>query len=206
MFERAGASAIQLEDQSFPKRCGHLDGKEVILAEEMADKLKAACDARVSRETLIVARTDARGVHGLGEALDRAELYIEAGADVMFVEALLSHEELRLSSERLGDRVPLVANMVEGGRTPLLSASEAKAIGYKIILAPGSLVRILVPTVQAFLQSLHDDGSTAAWRDHMLDLNGVNAVLGTSELLESIGGSGRTSDVTEARNRPTDEA
>ncbi len=188
MFEAAGASAIQLEDQSFPKRCGHLDGKEVVPATEMVGKIRAACDARQSRETMIIARTDARAVHGLGEALDRSEMYIEAGADVLFVEALLSHEELRTCSARLGDRVPLVANMVEGGRTPLLSAHEAQAMGYKIVIAPGALVRVLVSTLGDFLRDLQDDGSTARWRDRMLDLDGLNRFLGTSELLKSVDG------------------
>ena len=189
IFERAGASAIQLEDQSFPKRCGHLDGKEVIPAKEMVEKIRAACDARRSRETLIVARTDARAVHGLDEALDRSELYVEAGADILFVEALLSHDELRTCSERLGGKAPLVANMVEGGRTPLLSASEAHGLGYKIVLAPGALVRVLVPTVCDFLRNLREEGSTGGWRDRMLDLDSLNAFLGTSELLASVGSS-----------------
>ena len=189
IFERAGASAIQLEDQSFPKRCGHLDGKEVIPASDMVDKIRAACDARRSSETVIVARTDARAVHGLEEALDRSELYVEAGADILFVEALLSHDELRMCSKRLGGKASLVANMVEGGRTPLLSASEAYGLGYKIVLAPGALVRVLVPTVRDFLRNLREEGSTAGWRDRMLDLDGLNAFLGTSDLLASVGGA-----------------
>jgi 2-methylisocitrate lyase-like PEP mutase family enzyme len=187
IFEGAGASAIQLEDQSFPKRCGHLSGKDVIAAKEMVSKIRAACDARRSDETLIIARTDARGVDGLNEALDRAELYAEAGADVLFVEALLSHAELRACSERLAGRVPLVANMVEGGRTPLVSADEANALGYKIVLAPGALVRVLVATAQDFLRTLHEEGSTESWHDRMLDFAGLNAFLGTDELLESAG-------------------
>ncbi len=182
-FERAGASAIQLEDQSFPKRCGHLDGKEVVSAREMADKVRAACDARSSSETLIIARTDARATDGLTEALDRAEMYVEEGADILFVEALVSHEELQSCAERLGSRVPLVANMVEGGRTPLLSAKQAYRMGYEIVLVPGALVRAIVPTMQGFLRTLRDEGSTANWRDRMLDLAGLNQVLGTKDLL-----------------------
>jgi 2-methylisocitrate lyase-like PEP mutase family enzyme len=189
IFEGAGASAIQIEDQSFPKRCGHLDGKEVVPANEMVEKIRAACDTRQSSETLIVARTDARAVHGLGEALDRSELYVEAGADILFVEALLSIEELRACSERFTGRVPLVANMVEGGRTPLLSAREAHKMGYKIVIAPGALVRVIVSTAGEFLRDLRQEGSTARWRDRMLDLNELNAFLGTSELLKSVGES-----------------
>ena len=189
IFEGAGANAIQLEDQSFPKRCGHLDGKEVVSANEMVEKIRAACDARQSTQTLIVARTDARATHGLNEALDRSELYFEAGADVLFVEAPLSLEELRACSERLGSRAPLVANMVEGGRTPLVSARDAQAMGYKIVIVPGALVRVLVSTVRTFLGDLREEGSTARWRERMLDLDGLNAFLGTSELLKSVGGS-----------------
>ena len=128
-------------------------------------------------------------MHGLDEALDRSELYVEAGADILFVEALLSHDELRTCSERLGGKAPLVANMVEGGRTPLLSASEAHGLGYKIVLAPGALVRVLVPIVRDFLRNLREEGSSAGWRDRMLDLDSLNAFLGTSELLASVGSS-----------------
>ena len=105
------------------------------------------------------------------------------------MEALLSLEELRACSERLAGRVPLMANMVEGCRTPLLSAREAHAMGYKIVIAPGALVRVLVSTMGEFLRDLHREGSTARWRDRMLDLNGLNAFLGTSELLKTVGGS-----------------
>jgi 2-methylisocitrate lyase-like PEP mutase family enzyme len=188
IFESAGASAIQLEDQTFPKRCGHLSGKDVIPASEMVQKIRAACDARRSDETLIIARTDARGIDGLNDALDRAELYAEAGADILFVEALLSHAELRMCSERIAGRVPLVANMVEGGRTPLLSADEAHSLGFKIVLAPGSLVRVLLSTARDFLQTFREEGSTASWRDRMLDFAGLNEFLGTGELLEGFGG------------------
>jgi 2-methylisocitrate lyase-like PEP mutase family enzyme len=187
ILERAGATAIQLEDQTFPKRCGHLDGKEVITADEMAQKIRAACDARTSTQTLIIARTDARAVHGLEDALDRAELYREAGADILFVEALLSAEEMRECSDRLAAQTPLLANMVEGGRTPLLSAQQAHALGYKIVIAPGALVRVLACTAASFLHSFRLEGSTASWHDRMLDLQGLNEILGTKALLESAG-------------------
>ena len=121
-FERAGAAMIQLEDQTFPKRCGHLDGKTVIPAAEMCGKLKAAADARTNESTLILARTDALAVEGLEAALDRAEAYLEAGADALFIEALRTPEQMRAACERYAARVPLLANMVEGGKTPVQSA------------------------------------------------------------------------------------
>src|SRR5262249_47050865 len=123
-LERAGAAAIQLEDQTSPKRCGHLDGKQLVSCREMIGKVAAALGARVSADTLIVARTDAVAVEGLDAALDRAEAYLAAGADVLFVEALRSREELHSAASRFAGRVPLLANMVEGGKTPLLAAAE----------------------------------------------------------------------------------
>src|SRR5918995_4764285 len=128
LFERAGASAIQLEDQSFPKRCGHLRDKTLVSAAEMAGKVKAAVDARASQGTLIVARTDAVAVEGLDAAIARASLYAEAGADVLFVEAPQSRDQLAAVTSALGDLRPLLANMVEGGDTPLFSADELGAL------------------------------------------------------------------------------
>lgn len=122
VLERAGASAIQLEDQAMPKRCGHLDGKSVIGTAEMAGKIRAACDARRSDDTLIIARTDAVAVEGMDAALERAERYADAGADVLFVEALRSRADMATAIARLGARAPLLANMVEGGKTPVLPA------------------------------------------------------------------------------------
>ena len=117
-FERAGASAIQLEDQSFPKRCGHLDGKTLVPMQEMVGKIKAALDARHDHSTLIVARTDARAVEGLDAAMERAASYRDAGADILFVEAPQSREEMHLIADKFGKDIPLLANMVEGGKTP----------------------------------------------------------------------------------------
>ncbi len=118
-FERAGAAAIQIEDQSFPKRCGHLDGKTLISKDEMVGKIKAAIDARKETNTLIIARTDARGVEGLSEAIDRAQAYQEAGADILFIEAPHSIDEMKLIRKSFGEDIPLLANMVEGGKTPI---------------------------------------------------------------------------------------
>ena len=126
-FERAGAAMIQLEDQTFPKRCGHLDGKSVIPAGEMCGKLRAAVDARVSANTLILARTDAAAVEGLDAALERAERYLEAGADALFIEALRSLDQMETVCKRFAGRVPLLANMVEGGKTPIQNAQTLTA-------------------------------------------------------------------------------
>jgi len=126
LFERAGASAIQLEDQVFPKRCGHLSGKAVIPAAEMAGKIRAAVDARTSRATLIVGRTDAAAVEDLDRAIERGRLYAEAGADILFIEAPRTRDDLAKVANALGGTAPLIANMVEGGNTPLLRLPGAE--------------------------------------------------------------------------------
>jgi 2-methylisocitrate lyase-like PEP mutase family enzyme len=184
ILERSGASAIQLEDQTSPKRCGHLDGKTLIPAAEMAGKIRAALDARASSDTLIVARTDAVAVEGLEPALERASAYRDAGADVLFIEALRSPEQMRQATARFAGRAPLLANMVEGGKTPLLAASELQALGFAIAIFPGGLVRALARAGQEFFTSLKTTGSTAAFRDRMLDFAALNGLIGTPELLE----------------------
>lgn len=180
-LERAGAAAIQLEDQTFPKRCGHLDGKTVIPAAEMAGKIRAAADAR--RRALIVARTDAAAIEGLEAALDRARLYAEAGADVLFVEAPRTEAELARVASALGPRLPLLANMVEGGKTPVLPAATLEAIGFSLVIFPGGIVRALAATARDYYAALREAGTTEPFRDRMLDLVGLNAMLGTPELL-----------------------
>ena len=141
LFERAGATVIQLEDQSFPKRCGHLQGKSLISAGEMAGKVRAAVDAR--DRALIMARTDAIAVEGFDAALDRAERYLEAGADILFIEAPEDAAQMQAITARFAARVPLLANMVEGGRTPLAATDELSALGYRLVIFPGGLVRTL---------------------------------------------------------------
>jgi 2-methylisocitrate lyase-like PEP mutase family enzyme len=183
LFERAGASAIQLEDQATPKRCGHLDGKSLISPLEMAGKIKAALDARRSTETLIVARTDAVAGEGLAAALDRAALYAEAGCDLLFVEAPTDRAGLETIAARLGALRPLLANMVEGGKTPLLSAAELGALGYRIAIFPGGLARALARCMIEYFESLKAHGSTAPFRARMLDLEALNALIGTPELI-----------------------
>lgn len=181
-FEQAGASAIQLEDQQLPKRCGHLAGKALVTLEEMAGKVRAACDARRSDDTLIIARTDAIAVEGFDSALERAEAYLDAGADLLFVEAPRSPEELQTIAVRFSSRVPLLANMVEGGRTPLRTTGELEAMGYQLVITPGAMVRALTFAAQDFLKELRMNGSTAGHRGRMLDFDGLNRVLGLEEM------------------------
>ncbi len=181
VFERAGASMIQLEDQTFPKRCGHLSDKTLIPGPEMAGKIRAAVDARET--ALVMARTDAIAVEGFEAALARAELYLEAGADVLFVEAPQDGAQMRMVVDRFSARVPLLANMVEGGRTPLASLDELGALGFRIVIFPGGLVRALTWAAREYFGSLKANGTTAPFRNRMLDFDGLNEVLGTRRIL-----------------------
>ena len=182
-FERAGAAMIQLEDQTFPKRCGHLDGKSVVPVQEMVGKLKAALDARASAQTLILARTDALAVEGLDAALERAERYVEAGADALFIEALRTADQMEVACRRFATRVPLLANMVEGGKTPVQNADELAARGFRIVIFPGGAVRALARGLAGYFDSLAQHRTTAPWANQMLDFDGLNQVIGTPELL-----------------------
>ena len=158
-FERAGANAIQLEDQDFPKRCGHLDGKTLIPAPEMCGKIRAALDARRSPQTLIIARTDAVAVESFDRAIERAAMYRDAGADVLFVEAPRTRGDLARIVASLGGGLPLLANMVEGGKTPTLPAAELDAIGFSLVIFPGAIVRALGFMASEFYGSLASHGS-----------------------------------------------
>ena len=182
-LERAGAAMIQLEDQTFPKRCGHLDDKAVVPSAEMCGKLRAALDARHSAETLVLARTDALSVEGFDAALERAEAYLACGVDALFIEALRDAAQIDRVGSRFGGRVPLLANMVEGGRTPMHSAGELGAKGFRIVIFPGGTARAVAHALQSYYASLQAHGSTAPWREHMLDFDGLNALIGTPELL-----------------------
>ena len=182
-FERAGAAMIQLEDQGFPKRCGHLDGKTVVSAQEMCGKLRAAVDARHSEDTLILARTDSLAIEGLDAALERAERYLECGVDALFIEALRSPEQMQAACSRFARRIPLLANMVEGGKTPVMSAQALGQLGFRIVIFPGGTARAVAHTLQHYYGTLRQDGTTAALRGEMLDFDGLNAVIGTPQLL-----------------------
>jgi carboxyvinyl-carboxyphosphonate phosphorylmutase len=180
-YERAGVAGCHIEDQEMPKRCGHFDEKRVVPAAEMLGKLAAALDARSDADFIIIARTDARGVLGLDEALDRARAYAAAGADVVFVESPRSEEEL----ERIGRSVdaPLLANMVETGLTPLLPADRLQELGFSIVIHPGAIGRFIGMQLQPFLRTLKEEGTTISQLDRMLDFESQNAVVGLPEML-----------------------
>ena len=182
-LERAGASMIQLEDQTIPKRCGHLDGKAVVPVKEMEGKLRAALDARHSSDTLVLARTDALAIEGFDATLDRAERYLECGVDALFIEAVRTPEQMDIACKRFASRIPLLANMVEGGKTPVQSAQELGGRGYKIVIFPGGTARAVAHTLQGYYASLHAHQTTIPWQSQMLDFDGLNAVIGTPALL-----------------------
>jgi 2-methylisocitrate lyase-like PEP mutase family enzyme len=182
-FERAGAAMIQIEDQTFPKRCGHLDGKGVVPVAEMQGKLKAALDSRHSSNTLILARTDALAVEGIESALDRAEAYLACGVDALFIEALRTPEQMQQACAQFAHRIPLLANMVEGGQTPIQSATELGERGFRIVIFPGGTARAVAHTLQGYYGSLKVHQTTTPWRDQMLNFDDLNQLIGTPELL-----------------------
>jgi 2-methylisocitrate lyase-like PEP mutase family enzyme len=182
-FERAGANAIQIEDQDFPKRCGHLDGKAVIPAAEMCGKIRAALDARRQRETLIIARTDAIAAEGFEQAIERANMYRAAGADMLFVEAPKTRDDLSRVARSFGGKVPLMANMVEGGKTPLLPAAALDAMGFALVIFPGGIVRAFGQLATDYYASLAAHGTSEPFRNRMLDFNGLNDLIGAPEML-----------------------
>lgn len=182
-FERAGANALQIEDQSYPKRCGHLSEKRLIPTNEMVGKIKAALDARSSADTLVIARTDAIAVEGFDAALDRARKYAHAGADALFVEAPGSIDQLRRIGQDLHGLKPLMANMVEGGRTPLQNAAQLEDLGFSLVIFPGGVVRALAHAAKDFYATMLRDGTTAAFADRMLNFDQLNETIGAPELI-----------------------
>jgi methylisocitrate lyase len=165
-MERAGLAGIHLEDQVSPKRCGHLDGKEVIATSQMQSKIRAAVSAKRDGSFVIIARTDARGVEGLGAAIDRAKAYRDVGADAIFPEGLISMEEFAEFRAALPG-VPLLANMTEFGKTPLISASEFESLGYQMVIFPVTALRVMLKAVEEFYRDLLETGSQAGWIDRM---------------------------------------
>lgn len=165
-MERAGIAAVQIEDQDWPKRCGHELGRRLVSRQEMVGRVKAAVDARVDPDLLIIARTDARTTDGLAEALDRAEAYREAGADILFVESPESEEEMRQVTAL---KAPTLANQVEGGRTPMLPRDVLQALGFGLAIYPNSVTRLFGRMGRMLFDELHGTGSTQAFADRMLD-------------------------------------
>ncbi|MCS6327117.1 MAG: methylisocitrate lyase [Nitrospira sp.] len=170
-FERAGLAGMQLEDQETAKKCGHLPGKRVVPIEDMVAKLTAAVQARSHPDFLIVARTDARAVEGMEAAIRRAKAYADAGADILFPEALLSAEEFGAFAREMtqsGVHVPLMANMTEFGKTPYLRVSEFEALGYRAVLFPVSALRVAARAVETLLAELTCVGTQREWLDLMM--------------------------------------
>jgi methylisocitrate lyase len=160
-FERAGCAGIQLEDQVFPKRCGHMEGKELILKDEMTAKIRAAIHARRNKDTVIIARTDARAVNGFDDAAARAQAYSDAGADVIFFEAPESVEEMKNIVRLI--KAPLLANMVEKGKTPFLTGKELEDLGYKIVIYPASTLYAATRALTDMLAALKRDDTTSTY-------------------------------------------
>ncbi|MEP0392998.1 MAG: oxaloacetate decarboxylase [Erythrobacter sp.] len=183
VLERSGANAIQLEDQKMPKRCGHLAGKQLISTQEMVGKVKAAIDSKTSSDTLIIARTDGIAVEGLEAALDRANAYKEAGADVLFVEAPKTGNDLTIVGQRLSGSIPLLANMVDGGDPAVQNADALHKAGFSLVITAGSLARATIFAAEKLLQTLFENGSTAACNDEMLSFAGLNQRIGLPEML-----------------------
>ena len=178
-YEQAGAQAIQIEDQEMPKKCGHTPGKRLIGAEEMALKVEAAADSRRSDDFLIIARTDAIAVMGLEEAVERGRLYERAGADVVFLEAPTTVEELKAAAGSFG--VPTMANLIEGGKTPFLSAAELEELGFKIAAYPHSLILGCIRSIQKTLRALKEDGTTREVAGEMADFAELDELIGFPE-------------------------
>ncbi len=182
-YERAGVAGIHIEDQVAPKKCGHFEGKQVIPAEEMVKKIEAAVYTREDDEFLLIARTDARSVKGLDEALKRARLYAEAGADMIFVEAPQSVDELKTISDKLSD-ISLLVNMVEGGKTPVLPFEDLKEMGFTIVLYPTSSIRAVARTLQELAVHLCRHQDTKRFETRLVTFEGRNKITNLAHIKE----------------------
>jgi len=180
-YEKAGVAALHLEDQAFPKRCGHLDGKEVIPLAEMVVKLRAACDARTDEDFVIIARTDALAVTGLDDTLRRCAAYAEAGADVLFVEALRTETEIDRIRQEVD--VPLLYNFVEHGKSPLIPVTQLAALGFKMVIFPGSLMLSVYTLAQRILREIRQHGTTASLLGEMGSVVDLFNLMGMQEAL-----------------------
>ena len=180
-YEQSGVAAIHIEDQEYPKRCGHLDDKRVIPAEDMIPKIKEAVHARTDKDFLIIVRTDALAVTGWEDTMDRCHRYIDAGADVLFVEALRSSEDAQRAVESLP--IPLLYNFVETGKSPLLSASDLESIGFKIVIFPASNLLIVTATIQKLMAELKEKGTTIGMMEQMVSLQECFELMGLSQML-----------------------
>lgn len=179
-YEKAGVACLQLEDQVAPKKCGHMTGREVIPTDEMVGKIKAACDARRDDDLMIMARTDARTTHGIEEALERGKAYEEAGADIVFIESPESEDEMKMITSAFN--VPVLANMVEHGRTPFLPVPELQEIGYDLVIFPVSATYVMAEAARKVMRTLRETGSTADMVDSMIAFEEFNELMGLGDI------------------------
>lgn len=183
-YESAGIAGVHIEDQVFPKKCGHFEGKDVIPIDDMKQKIRAAADAREDDDFVLIARTDARAVEGSEAAIDRLHAYYEAGADVLFFEAPESREELEYVTGEFDDDVPLLANMTEGGKTPLFSASEFEEIGFDIVLYPATGFKAAAKSLQIVYNEIQETGTQEDVMDLLTTWQGRDEITGLEEMIE----------------------
>jgi 2,3-dimethylmalate lyase len=182
-FEKAGVAGLFIEDQVSPKRCGHMDGKQVIPADEMVAKIKAAVDARIDQDLVIMARTDARAIYGLDNAIERGNQYREAGADIIFVEAPVAEKELRKITRDID--APTLANMVEGGKTPAYTAKEFEEMGFAVATFPLSTIYASAWAITGLMSELFKTGTTRGYADRLIDFNDFNRLVGLEDIREA---------------------
>jgi 2-methylisocitrate lyase-like PEP mutase family enzyme len=178
-YERAGVAAVHLEDQIMPKRCGHMEGKQVVDAKEWAKKIEAAVDSRTDPDFVIIARTDARAVHGFEDALSRAKMAVAAGADAVFLEAPQSVDELKKVRDAID--APVMANMIEHGKTPLLSVDELQELGYNLAIYPLAALYMATQAIREAMDELKKTGTTAGLIDRMLTFHEFNELVGLKD-------------------------
>jgi methylisocitrate lyase len=181
-FEHAGVAALFIEDQVFPKRCGHMEGKQIIPTAEMVAKVKAAVDARVDNDLVIMARTDAVAVNGIEDAIERANLYREAGADLIFVEAPRSVEEMKRINREVD--APTLAIQIEGGKTPLVTTKELEELGFNVVVYPNATVYATAWALKGLWETLKKEGTTRSFTDRMICFDDFNTLIGLDKIRE----------------------
>lgn len=182
-IEKTGAAGLFIEDQLFPKRCGHMEGKQVISTEEMIPKIKAAVGTRMDQDFIIMARTDALAVHGIGEAIERVNRYQEAGADLIFIEAMTTEEEMLKVSQEVN--APKMASMIEGARTPMFTAKQLQEMGYNVVVFAVSTVYAEAWAVRKLMEELHHTGTTSGYMDKMVLFDDFNSLVGLEKIRET---------------------
>lgn len=180
-YESAGVAGIHLEDQTFPKKCGHFDEKRLVPVEKMAQKIRAATDARRDDDFVVIARTDARAVTGFEDAVERSHEYVDAGADVLFFEAPRSEDELRRVAEIFDGSVPLLANMTEGGKTPLHTAAEFERFGYDVVLYPATGFKAAAKALRDVYREIAETGTQRGVMDDLVTWEGRNEITGLDD-------------------------